>query len=299
MYSNGEGLAINLFNAHDWYGPPPGSVDSNILSGDKALLNDRPIWEMVQTLAGACMRNFCSAPNGDFMAWFPDHFGQYGTAGKMIVRDIEIQMFPGLSISWDDRNLRTHQFVSGGEIGSAQMGPALGSAVGSYRKFATNGVVSVEQPEVMAALFNLPADSPWKDTKALLARFGARPQHTESGAISGDMAEFWLALHLFQANWAKQFSTSFKTTFMPEVYPGMLLVLEEHGLQVYVTEVTHTFDFEAGGFNSDISVMAPAATDGSGMAGLPLAGPIPDVSAIQPPTATDGWNERMREGGPR
>lgn len=289
------GLGANLFNAHDWTGKGGFGVESSLLSGNRALLNDQPILPTIRALMGACMRSFCSAPNGDFIAWFPDYFGQYGTSGKMILRDIEIQMFPGLSISWGDRNLRTHQFVAGANVGQAQHGALPGGAVAAYRKFVTHGIASIEQPEIMDALFNLPEGSPWRDTEAVLQRFGARPDFQSVGFIAGDLAEFWMALHLFQLNWAEQFSTNFTTTFMPEVYPGMLLVLEEHSLQVYVKAVTHNFDFEAGGFTTSIDVMAPSATDGSGLAGLPHAGPLKHNLEIGPPKATDGWERRLRE----
>jgi hypothetical protein len=62
--------------------------------------------------------------------------------------------------------------------------------------------------------------------------------------------------------WAEQYKTTCQFTFMPELYPGMRINLKGHNLQVYVTEVTHTFDYE-NGFNTSAIIMAPSTADAS------------------------------------
>jgi hypothetical protein len=44
---------------------------------------------------------------------------------------------------------------------------------------------------------------------------------------------------------------------MPGVFPGMRLNLVKHNLQVYVSEVTHSGDFESG-FTTSMTIMAPS-----------------------------------------
>jgi hypothetical protein len=58
--------------------------------------------------------------------------------------------------------------------------------------------------------------------------------------------------------WARQFLTPFELTFMPELYPGGKVGFPEHGLQMYIEEVTHTFDYESG-FTTAAQMSAPAA----------------------------------------
>jgi hypothetical protein len=72
-----------------------------------------------------------------------------------------------------------------------------------------------------------------------------------------------------------QFMANVPVTFMPELYPGMLLKIPEFGVQFYVSEVTHSWDLAGGaGFNTSVSVMAPSALDGSGFYLLPKGGHV-------------------------
>jgi hypothetical protein len=75
--------------------------------------------------------------------------------------------------------------------------------------------------------------------------------------------------------WANQFRADVPMTFMPELWPGMLLVLPEFQFQAYILEVNHTFQFgPGGGFSTRAKICAPARTskktDIFGL--LPLAG---------------------------
>jgi hypothetical protein len=74
-------------------------------------------------------------------------------------------------------------------------------------------------------------------------------------------------------NWASQFNTVIPITFMPELYPGMLLRLKQFGFQCYITGVTHSFNLtQGGGFKTDVNVIAPSATDNSGLYGMAKGG---------------------------
>jgi len=262
------GTSGNLINSYLWTNRT--TTAGQILGGIRALMNDQPLFGSVQSLTNASMRSFSSAPNGDFIAWFPDYFGVYKTAGRMVVKDIELAG-DGFTLTWDDSRLKTHMFVTGSWDGFNDTG-GIGGAVDLFMQFQTAGIASVEYPEIMQALFNVSPDEvgnvDFSDPDVILQRFGARPEVLNAGEISGAQAEFWLALHHFQKNWAQQFSAQIELTFMPEVFPGMLLYLETYGLQVYVTAVNHTFDFESG-FMTRVTVIAPSATDGSGLVGLP------------------------------
>lgn len=265
------GVDTNLINSFLWYSHA--SEGGAILSGIRALMNDTPILNSIQTLANASMRSFMAGPNGDFIAWFPDYFGTYRTAGRMIIKDIEM-VGDGFTMTWDDARLKTHMYVTGTWDGAAGSTSSPGGPVGLYEQLTTAGIATVEYPEIMEALFNISADDPrardFLNAETILQRFGARPEVLNLGEISGPQAEFWAALHHFQRNWARQFSARVELAFMPEVYPGMLLYLEDYGLQVYVTGVNHTCDFQSG-FRTDVTVVSPSGSNGSGLFGLPRA----------------------------
>ena len=77
-------------------------------AGPRALLNDQPLLPYLKNLINASMRSFCSAPNGDFMAWFPDYYGLWGTAAIMVLEPIEMQDF---YVEWTDDYFVTHQYT--------------------------------------------------------------------------------------------------------------------------------------------------------------------------------------------
>lgn len=260
----------------DWY--PQVSVTSQLLTGYRALMNDTPLLQSVATLVRSSMRSFMAAPNGDFVSWFPDYFGTYGTSGIMDVKDIELYG-DGFSIVWNDASLITHQYAVGSYTGVSMSPTDPGAAmVDVYNQVVTNGIASVEFPELMEALFNVSKDDPraksFLDPNAILRRFGARVDVRTAGILTTPEAEFWYACRLFQRNWAGQFSAAVNLTFMPEIWPGMLLRISTFGFQAYVESVTHSFSFADGGpgFTTRVSVVAPSATDGSGLYGLPKAG---------------------------
>ena len=267
--SEGMGNSPQLFNFGLWR--PQTSRESAILGGPIALVNDEPIMETLKPLINASMRKLASAPNGDFIAWFPDYFGVYGTAGKMELKTIELTDF---TMNWSDENLKTHFFVTGANYGDPNLPiERIGGPVASIiQRFFTMGVASIEQDKIMQALFNIDKDSIFSKPLELLQRFGPRVHHIRAPTISSREAEFWLAIYHFQRNWASQFSTSVPMTFMPELYPGMLIQIPELGFQAYVTRVTHTFDLSQMGFTTTASIVAPSSLGSPGLLGLPRAG---------------------------
>lgn len=265
-----------LLNASQWVygGPDPVSEQ---LFGARALMNDVPLLQSVRDLTTASMRSFMSGPNGDFISWFPDYFGIYGTSGVMNVQDIEV-LGDGFTVQWSDEYLKTHIFATGPTTGfSAQV--SGGGSTSLVDMLATAGVASVEYPEIMEALFNISGDIPsqalFHDAETIFNRFGARVESTTSAVLystnSGSQAEFWYALSVFQRSWAQQFSSQVPLTFMPELFPGMLLRLPSYRFQAYITAVSHSFDFDSG-FTTMATIIAPSASDGSGLFGLGKAG---------------------------
>lgn len=259
------GAGPTLVKANEWQLQPDTAV-ADALVGERAMLNDKPLFDEVHQFINTSMRDFCSAPNGDLIAWFPDYFGLYGLAGKMIVRNIELEDF---SMVWTDQYLVTHQFTAGSSLGLS----TINQADNAERMLRTKGIASVEHPEIMEALLNVDRNDPntsgWTNADAILQRFGARPKFDTMDTISSDQAEFWYALHLFQRNWANQFSAHVPLTFMPEIFPGMLLVLEHYGIQFYVEGVSHSFTLgRNGGFHTTAQISSPSALNKLGFGGL-------------------------------
>lgn len=264
------GLAIG--QANNWVlGVNP---ESDILSGERALLNDVPIFSTIAQLINTSMRSFCSAPNGDLIAWFPDYFGHYGLAGKLRLRNIELE---DLNMTWTDDHLVTHQFTAGSQLG---YGSPQAQIETSERRITTMGIATVEHPEILEALLNLDPKNPpaWLRPDAILQRFGARPDFTAMEVLTSPQAEFWYALHKFQENWANQFSEQVSLSFMPELFPGMLLCLEEYGVQFYVDGVSHQWDLNAGGFSTVAHISAPSTMDGRGFVGMVRGGRVRSTS---------------------
>lgn len=269
-----------LINVYSWGFQP--ATDGQFLMGPRALMNDQPMFPYINNLLKASMRSFCAAPNGDFMAWFPDYFGIWGGAAKMNVRPIELMDF---TVMWSDQHIVTHQYVVGLPVGTgnASGGAAnFDSATGTFGapdnmlfwRISTQGIATMDFPEIFQAIFGEDASADF--IAKYLSRFGGRPDLVTMPVIPAGRAEFFMALYLFMQRWAAQFEASVPMTFMPELWPGMLLVLPDYSFQAYITEVQHTFRFgPGGGFSTQASIVAPARTGGtkSDILGLlPLGG---------------------------
>lgn len=255
----------------------PGATANDGISGSltplKAMMLDEPMLPFIAEVTAASLRSYCSAPNGDFIAWFPDYFGVYGYAGIWNLSLIELIDF---NIQWNDNSLVTHQFVAGSyNTSNSSLDPTAGGQNTDY--LTTYGVATIDLPGLIQSVLNIdPTDGGVLATAdKIYAQFGARPAFSSQPTIgSSQTAEFWYAIRLFMKAWASQFSASIPLTFMPELWPGMLLRIPDLGFQCYVESVSHTWGMGEGqGFQTQVGVIAPSAVDGSGLIGLPRSGP--------------------------
>jgi hypothetical protein len=318
-----EGLQTSAASTEPWYNPndpfdklfgsnpwfpvfdSEAATESSVFTGPRALLNDQPLLPYLKNLFGSVMRSYCSGPNGDLIAWFPDYYGIWGTAAVMRVEPIELQDF---TVYWDDTNLVTHQYTVAPpaqqmDLGSGQsLGitlPATGQTIPLDVIYAmtTTGIATIDIPAIMYALFGL------EPTKAaaqafidyIYNRFGARPDLEQLPGVIGPQGEFFSALFLFMRSWAYQYNSDIPLTFMPELWPGMLIQIPAFSFQAYVTTVTHSFQMGEGGFfNTTVNIAAPARLPGSGndsggqLIGLPVAGGLTAGSNLPIPGAGTG-----------
>lgn len=265
----------SLINIYTWGFAPDQS--SQLLAGPRALMNDEPFLPFVGNLMRASMRSWCSAPNGDFMAWFPDYFDMWDIAAKMDVRAIELQDF---TVMWSDQHIVTHQYVIGVPTsltttfdteGNSQ---AMGGDGGLMWALTSSGIATMDFPQIFRAIWGKDASQDFLDE--YLGRFGGRPNAVSLPTVKQGRPEFFMALYLFMRKWADQFQASVPMTFMPELWPGMILRLPEFNFQAYITGVRHSFQFGKGGFfRTSAAICAPARIkeaehDVFGL--LPLAG---------------------------
>lgn len=230
-------------------------------SAHKGLMHDQQLLPFIQQLTQASMRSFQSLPNGDFFAFYPDYFGETNHRKPYwYIRDIEI-MNGGVNLS--DLPLVTHEYAVGDNtypvnnelinmlfsagtitVFNAFLDP---SAVGIGKSKQTGGMADV-MTQVEAIEF--------------VKRYGARPQVQNFPMVRSPLYEMFLAYQNFLLAWSNQFSTPFQFTFMPEVYPGGKVGFPDHGLQMYVQSVTHSWDYAEAGFTTDAVLSAPAAMAG-------------------------------------
>lgn len=269
----------------------PGYILSQSLTGVKSLMNDQPLLPYLKNLFSATMRSFCSAPNGDLIAWFPDYYGLWGTAAKMVVQPIEVQDF---NVTWDDSFFVTHQFTAttpqggAGQNGlnlatgqvSTLVGASLDPLVVSQNLSYTRGIASIDIPAMMYALFKInPTTAQSQEfSRWIYQRFGARPDFQQLPNLVGPSAQFFASIYYFMRQWAYQYNADIPLTFMPELFPGMLLQIPAFSFQGYVNQVVHEFQFgEEGFFKTSVNISAPARLSDTGDAadvliGLPRAG---------------------------
>jgi hypothetical protein len=268
--STGRG-APYVFNSSDpfnelfgsiWY--PEQSQSGQIASaqalvGIRSLMNDQPLLPYLRDLMQSTMRSICSAPNGDFIAWFPDYYGIWGTAAKFTVEPIEVMDF---NVTWTDDFFVTHQYTLAGQynkldIATGQVLTYNATADGPDIRTTTIGIATIEIPSIMKALFDIDADEAF--AKKILTRFGARPDFQMIDGIVGKKGEFFSALYMFMRQWVYQYNADIPMTFMPEVWPGMIIQVPFFDFQAYVVTVTHSFKFgQGGGFQTLVNIAAPA-----------------------------------------
>lgn len=250
-------LAKNIFT---YLFNPKSYIDtmSRQLKGRYASLNDQSLIEITRALCDAGMREFQSAPNGDFLAFYPDYFGLDGTAPVLKLEDVECK---DVRININDDALTTHVFTMGANTmeGTVNITSDLGY-------LSSPGVVTVEDKWLFdRATEGFFFEPDFKTAEELLRRYGPRrikKQYPNIYQNGSPEAMLLVAIKLFMQKWAEQFQTSVDLTFMPELFPGMRVELVGHDLVVYVKSVTHQFDFESG-FTTTAQVMAPMSASKS------------------------------------
>jgi cell wall-associated NlpC family hydrolase len=249
-----EGIARNLFS----YIFTPGQFSADVadmLPGEKAFIDGQPLIQIVQAIAGASLRKFQSAPNGDLMFYYPDWFGLDGKPAVYRLEDIELK---DVRIDFSDDPLTTHVYVEGDYS-------MLGQSEQMLAWLDTAGVATVEDTWLYQRLIKMaPGDPETASGEELMRRYGVRPLKQSYAMAGTHELEFLLAAQIFMEKWAQQFQTSISMTFMPELLPGMRIELAGHNLSVYVTEVTHVCDFQ-NGFSTQAVIMAPANPNGKAL----------------------------------
>jgi hypothetical protein len=255
------------------------TFESRALAGQKSLMNDQPLLPFVEQLAQASLRNFQSMPNGNFFAFFPDYFG--GLNHRTPYWEIEdIEIIDG-TIDLSDDALATHVYMTGditGFDGAITIGDKVYSSgvVTIFNAFAADFISGINDgatndtntpsSDPSAVANNLAKEVNMLSNKenaiTFLQKYGARPYQEDAPMVRSPFFELFLSYQKFMLMWSQQFLTTFTFTFMPELFPGGIVAFREHGIQCYIAEVTHSFDFETG-FTTQANLMAPAALDGA------------------------------------
>lgn len=254
-----EGIARNLFSYI--FTPATFANDVALLwgtaGGHKDFIDAQPLIQMIQAVCRASLRNFQSAPNGDFVAYYPDHFGLEGKPAVLRLEDIELK---SVHINQSDDQLTTHVYVAGDLT-------MYGMSTQVEAWLNTAGVATIEDDWLFSRLRQIGlGDSPYKPVngQAFMRQYGVRPYQEMFSMAGRNELEFLLATQVFMEKWAAQYETQVAMTFLPDLFPGMRVILGDHNLQVYVSEVVHDFDFE-NGFHTSAHIMAPTKPNASDM----------------------------------
>jgi len=299
MYYLGARRPITLHSGADWHVSPyaapldpvwtgtPGQADERLLQSlstswstifqapqydtrsllffgsPRSFMMDHSLLPSIQQIAGAGFRSFMSAPNGDFVAWFPDYYGFYGQDPVLDISPVEII---DCQIYHDDDQLVTHVGIIGDTTG-------IGQEVNSTDYMTTNGIVSIQDittMEIMLHKLDLKGDTleaKAASSQQFLNRYGIRPYIEEQNLIRTHQLEYMYAMMVFMKKWTDQFVSLASLTFMPEVYPGMRISMnlpDETGNTVnykfYVTSVNHSGS-RTSGFTTQVGLTAPMMND--------------------------------------
>lgn len=249
-----------------------------VLGGEgKGLMHDENLLPFVQQLTQASMRSFQSLPNGDFYAFYPDYFGEFDHhPAYWQIPDIEI--LTG-DIYLNDQSLVTHQYATGDNTYPAANNDLYNEmfstgVVTVYNAFTPGDSIISKGSNVSsvankggAANNGLANVMGQAEATAFVKRYGARPNVMNYPQVRSSIFEMYLAYQQFMLSWSNQFTTNFSFTFMPELYPGGKVAFPQHGLQMYISSVTHSWDY-VDGFTTDAVLTAPSQV-GSGNPDLP------------------------------
>jgi hypothetical protein len=273
-------------------------VGSSFLIGDKSLMNDVPIMQGVEQLSKGSMRHYMSLPNGMFCAFYPDYFGQFGRTPYMSIDDVEIT---DLNIVLNDESIVTHMYVNGNTTNPLnpsvnQIDQVLSVGVITIDDvFQKNGLNFISNPgqatgiqtaaegstptisnvdlQNAATPENTPQfyDGIGAEAKAFLETYGTRPKVLNEPLIRSPWFEFVTAYNEFAYNWTMHTATTVGLVFMPELIAGGLITLADHGINMYVEAVTHTWNYETG-FETSAYLSAPTTNREGEAPGLVIFG---------------------------
>ena len=308
----------------------PGSMaDSLILRGQRALENDVPLIDSVAEAVKASMRSFSSLPDGSFVAWYPDYFNISKRTAWLKISPMELK---SCTINLSDKSLATHVYILGNPHGIGSL-PEAAAASTWLEKLRGTGVVTIEQSKILDSFVGgngfddyldfldyngLPKTNSKqvtvKDKRkkkkrtrtvesqisdkvsaplAFLERYGARPYVEPNLTIRHPLFEFFYAYHTFIRKWAEQFVSTVEFTFMPELFPGMIIEIDDphrRNITFYVQDVTHNFSYESG-FNTSATLIAPGvATKGKITQKNPAYGMIPVTLQAAVPADSESDN---------
>lgn len=270
--THSEQIARNLFS----YMFEPMTFASGIADmwglagGHKDFIDAQPLIQMIQAVCSSSLRNFQSAPNGDFIAYYPDYFGLDGKPATLKLEDIELK---DVHVDYSDDNLTTHVYVAGDTTMYGQM-----TQVEQW--LDTAGTATVEDEWLFQRLRQVGLGDNMLSGQDIMRRFGVRPLQYNATMSGSHELEFLMACQTFMEKWASQYQTQASFTFMPELFPGMRVILGDHKVQVYVSEVTHVCDF-AQGFSTSATIMAPSnPSTKEDMANVRTTASTPDISQL-------------------
>lgn len=246
-----EGIARNLFS-YMFQPQQFANATAMMFQGEKAFIEGEPLLQMVQAVASAGLRSWSSAPNGDFIAWYPDYFGLDGKPAVLALSDIELK---DCTINFSDDALTTHVYVNGDFLHGLSSDSPEHQLDGWL---TTSGVATVEDEWLFQRITAVaPSDIGNLSGTEIMYKFGVRPL-SQTFSMAGDPSlELMLAIYVFQQKWAQQFQTTISMTFMPELFPGMRIELIGHNLQAYVSSVSHSGDYVQG-FSTQATIIAPS-----------------------------------------
>jgi hypothetical protein len=201
-----------------------------------------------------------SLPNGDFYAFYPDYFGEFGHHEPYwAIKNIEVQSG---TVELTDSNLITHYFAVGDVSWPGTVtfiNDLYAGAMTVYEAFQPGILLHNEKP---ATKGNEPekgrANGNTNAAIAFLKRYGARPAKHEYNMVFSALFDQLLAYQQFLLGWSRQFQSSFHFTFMPELFPGGKVAFPETGIKMYVEEVTHAWDITDTGYETSAVLSAPS-----------------------------------------
>lgn len=243
----------------------PGAIEraeAQIFGGQKALMNSQKLMNFVQQVCQASLRSFQSLPNGDFYAFYPDYFGEFGHHDAYwLIYDIEI-LDGGIDLN--DMNLVTHVFSLGNPIypASPTSNPLVieqkAGVMTIFEAMDSEGLLfNLEQEEIDLKRPGVASMMNSKEAVEFLRRYGPRVLKEEYPLVTSTIYECLLAYQQFLLGWSRQFITPFTFTFMPELFPGGKVGFPEHGIQMFIESVTHTWD-TTNGYQTVAQLTAPS-----------------------------------------